>query len=402
MLARHLVAFTFPAFRRLWFASLGYSLSFWMERVAIGWFVFDFTGSIFTAALAFAAQNLSNMLLGPIAGVVADRVNRTRLLALTGVLGGTFALAMGAVVFAIPDAVWLLFLLTGLRGAARTFEIPSVQALMTDIVGSGHSANAVGVYLFGLRSVSVVGGLGAGLLIEFVGPAAAFIVAGAAALAGAQVVTTVRIAEVPATESVARSIWSDLIVGLRAMLGNRLVRLLLGLTLFVEVFAFSYNSLLPVVAHDVLSVGATGLGTLTLFAGVGAILGSLVLAALGTVRQRGRVLLVVTFGYGAFLVLFAASDRFAVSLAVILGVGAMAALFDGLQWVLLQANMPPAMRGRAVGGWVWAIGLGWVGPLILGGIGEALGVLAAIAIGGGAVVAVALAAIALAPDLRRA
>ena len=80
----------------------------------------------------------------------------------------------------------------------------------------------------------------------------------------------------------------------------------------------------------------------------------------------------------------------------------MAALFDGLQWILLQDNMPRAMRGRAVGGWVWAIGLGWVGPLILGGIGEALGVSAAIAIGGGVVVALAILATVFVPGLRRA
>ena len=102
------------------------------------------------------------------------------------------------------------------------------------------------------------------------------------------------------------------------------------------------------------------------------------------------------------LLLVAAADRFYVALFMVLGVGAMAALFDGLQWILLQANMPRAMRGRAVGGWVWAIGLGWVGPLILGGIGEALGVSAAIAIGGGVVVALAILATVFVPGLRRA
>ena len=402
MLSRRLAAFGFPAYRRLWLASLGYALSFWMERVAIGWFVFDITGSIFLAALAFAAQNLSNMLFGPIAGAVADRFDRARLLALTGYSGGGVALAMALLVVLSPGLIWLLVLLTGLRGVARTFEIPAVQALMTDIVGPRHSTNAVGIYLFGLRSVSVVGGLGAGLLIEHVGPASAFIVAGAAAIAGGLVVGTIRVSGPITRQPPPRPLLSDLVTGLRAMLASRIVRILLGLTLLVEIFAFSYNSLLPVVAHDVYEVGPSGLGTLTLFAGLGAIIGSVILATTGGVRRRGRILMAVTFGYGALLVLFAVVDRFLLALVVIAGVGAMAALFDGLQWVLLQANVPTGMRGRAVGGWVWAIGLGWVGPLILGGVGEALGAPFAIGLGGVAVMVAALVVLVAIPRLREA
>ncbi len=397
-----LVAFGSPAFRRLWLASLGYALSFWMERVAIGWFVFDATESIFLAALAFAAQNLSNMLFGPIAGAAADRIDRARLLAWTGYSGGGVALAMALLVVLNPGLIWLLIVLSGARGIARTFEIPAVQALMTDIVGSRHSTNAVGIYLFGLRSVAVVGGLAAGLLIEYVSSASAFVVAGAAAVAGGFVVRTVRAPGPKIRQPSPRPLLSDLVAGLRAMLASRIVRTLLGLTLLVEIFAFSYNSLLPAVAHDVFEVGPSGLGTLTLFAGLGAVGGSLVLAAIGSVRRRGRILMAVTFAYGGFLLLFAAADRFVLALAVIAGIGAMAALFDGLQWILLQANVPPEMRGRAVGGWVWAIGLGWVGPLILGGIGEALGVPAAISVGGAAVMLAAVIALVAVPVLREA
>ncbi len=402
MATGRLVVFSFPSFRRLWLATLGYALSFWVERVAIGWFVFDFTGSIFLTTLAFAAQNMSNMLFGPIAGAAADRIDRARLLALTGYSGGGVALAMALLVVVNPGLIWPLIVLSGARGIARTFEIPAVQALMTDIVGSRHSTNAVGIYLFGLRSVAVVGGLAAGLLIEYVSSASAFVVAGAAAVAGGFLVRTVSVPSPKIRQPSPRPLLSDLVAGLRAMLASRIVRTLLGLTLLVEIFAFSYNSLLPAVAHDVFEVGPSGLGTLTLFAGLGTVGGSLILATIGGVRRRGRILMAVTFSYGGFLLLLAAADRFVLALAVIAGIGAMAALFDGLQWVLLQANVAPEMRGRAVGGWVWAIGLGWVGPLILGGIGEALGVPAAISLGGAAVMLAAVIALVAIPALREA
>ena len=148
------------------------------------------------------------------------------------------ALAMALLVVLNPGLIWLLIVLSGARGIARTFEIPAVQALMTDIVGSRHSTNAVGIYLFGLRSVAVVGGLAAGLLIEYVSSASAFVVAGAAAVAGGFVVRTVRAPGPNIRQPSPRPLLSDLVAGLRAMLASRIVRTLLGLTLLVEIFAF--------------------------------------------------------------------------------------------------------------------------------------------------------------------
>ena len=92
----------------------------------------------------------------------------------------------------------------------------------------------------------------------------------------------------------------------------------------------------------------------------------LALTAIGNVRRRGLLLIGITLGYGACLVLFASSDVFTLSLVLITGVGAMAAAFDAMQWVLLQQYVPDHMRGRAIGGWVFAIGFGWVGYLALG------------------------------------
>ena len=117
---------------------------------------------------------------------------------------------------------------------------------------------------------------------------------------------------------------------------------------------------------------------------------------------RGPMLLAVTAGYGLFLVAFAASSNFAVSLLLVAGVGAMAALFDALQWVLLQGNVPREMRGRAIGGWIWVIGFGWVGPIALGAAGEAVGVQWTIAGSGGIVVISAIGTAFFVARLRRA
>ena len=401
MLSRQRELLSIPTFRRLWASSLGYALSFSMERIAIGWFVFDMTGSIFLTALSFAPQKLSNMLFAPIAGVVADRFNRSRLLALVGYCGGGVLFTMALVILINPRLIWLLLILTGIRCTVRTFELPTMQAFVTEIVGPQRSTNAVGIYQFGVRVISIVGGMGAGLLIEHVGPASAFMVAGAGAIAGSLTVRRVH-TSTPTQQPRPRPVLSHFLSGLRAMLASQTVRILLSLTLLVEVFAFSHESLLPVFAHDIYEVGPSGLGTLALFGGLGAIAGSLILATIGRTTQRHQLLVVVTISYGVFLILLATVNQFLLALAIVAGIGAMSTLFDSLQWVLLQANVPSGMEGRAVSGWLFAMGLGWVGPLILGGIGEVLGAPAAVGIGGSLVILVGVIALVARPRLHAA
>ena len=160
--------------------------------------------------------------------------------------------------------------------------------------------------------------------------------------------------------------------------------------------------MLPAVARNVLEVGEVGLGVLSMMAGFGSLAGVLALTAIGNVRRRGLLLIGITLGYGACLVSFASSGVFTLSLVLITGVGAMAAAFDAMQWVLLQQYVPDHMRGRAIGGWVFAIGFGWVGYLALGAVAESVGVQWALAATGALVVLTGLTAAAVAPRLRSA
>ena len=141
---------------------------------------------------------------------------------------------------------------------------------------------------------------------------------------------------------------------------------------------------------------------LSMMTGFGSLAGVMVLTALGNVRRKGLLLIGITLGYGAFLLALAASGVFPLSLVLITGVGAMAAAFDAMQWTMLQQHVPDEMRGRAIGGWVFAIGFGWVGYLALGGAAETFGVQPSLAATGMMVMLTALLAAAVAPKLRSA
>jgi MFS family permease len=394
-------AFAFPAYRRLWLAAISIAFATWLERLSVGWLVLDRTGSPFLAALTFAARMAPNLVFGPLAGVVADRAHRAQLIAVTASVGALITAAIALVILADVEATWPILALVALVGVARIFQMPAEQALIVDIVGVERSTNAVALYSVGVRSVGVLGALSGGVLIERFGPAQAFLAGAACLLLAAFLMSRLR-AEPRVRASRGASLWRDAIAGVLVLLQIPTVAALLVFALLVEMLAFSYGSLMPTVAMQVLEVGAPGLGALTAAAGVGSVVGSLTLSIIGGRVRRGMLLLSVTFAYGVLLVVFGASDRFVLSLLLVAGVGAAAAMFDALQWILLQLHVPDEMRGRALGGWVWAIGFGWLGPVVLGALAESIGVPRTLALSGSLVVVLALSTSMLVPGLRRA
>ena len=176
---------------------------------------------------------------------------------------------------------------------------------------------------------------------------------------------------------------------------------LLWAAFVVEMFGFTFNALMPSFARNVLDLGADGLGQLTFAAGLGSVLGVATLAAASGFPRKGLLFIGITIAYGVFLVAFASSDFFLLSLTLLIGVGAAAGMFDTIQMTLLQQHVPDDARGRAIGGWVFAINFAWIGQMTLGYIAESVGVEFALAGAGGLVVVTGLAIFFLSPRLRQ-
>ncbi|TAK76023.1 MAG: MFS transporter, partial [Dehalococcoidia bacterium] len=262
-------------------------------------------------------------------------------------------------------------------------------------------ASAISLHASGSRSVALAASIVGGLLLEALGPGPVFLLAALASALGAAVYSTLRVAPAAHRRPGARlSLWGDAIEGLRVALRIPVVLTLLLLALAIEVFAFSYQSLMPALADRVLEVDAAGLGLLTFGASLGAVLGMVALSQLVEVVPRGWLLVVVTTVFAVGLLALAVSDHFMLSLGLMVVIGSMAAMFDALQWALLQASVPDEVRGRVIGLWMMAIGFGWLGPVILGGAAEGLGTRWGIAIGGAVALLVAGTAVA-SPRLRR-
>ncbi len=374
-------AWSVAEFRRVWLATVLLSLGNWTERLVVGFFVLDQSGSVFLTAASFAVRQAPALITAPIAGSIVDRWPRRRVLALTAVYK---ALILGALAyFAGLDnpALWPVFVVTALSGVGQSFEIPATQGLVTDSVPRRLRMNAVATQSVGARGIGAMGALAAGTATDSLGEVGALGI-GAAAF-GAATLATLLIRPVVA-ESVGSAavstgrfgvgLFKQSFLDLRMLWQLPAVRVLLVAAVLVETFGFAFGALLPSISVNVLGTAGSGLGALTMMASFGSLGGVIVLAMLGDYRHKERLLVLITLMYGSFLMLFASSGLFPLSMVLILGVGMSAGAFDAMQWTLLQANVPEQMRGRAIGGWVFAIGFGWIGHIGLGALGEAIGV----------------------------
>lgn len=394
-------AFQYPEFRAVWTTAVLAGLANSIERLSVGWFILEQTNSVLLTALSFALRNLPNLVFGPLGGAAADSFKRSRLLKIT--LGGKgLILATLALLLMIGRSpVELVLGLVLLLGIGFTFEVPTTQALVTDSVPPELTANSIALYSVGTRAISLVGAIVSGVLLEQVGAQGAFLVAATALGLGSLALKDIQ----PQTVAIAlpwRAVFSTAVEGLIAMGRLPIVRVLLTLTILLEILAYSYQSLLPSIARDVLNVGATGLGTLSFGAGMGSLIGSITLSCLGDIRRKGIALLLVTSTYGLFLVAFSLSTWFSLSALLIIGVGAMASLFDALQWITLQHYVPNDMKGRVIGGWLFATGFGWLGHVVLGALAELLGVQTALGLSGVTVVVLGVGLLAFSARLRQA
>ncbi|MYE47369.1 MAG: MFS transporter [Chloroflexi bacterium] len=392
-------SFRAPGFLRVWLGAVLYAFGIWIERLAIGWFVLDTTGSVLLAALSLGIRSIPNLVLGPIGGAVSDRVPRGRVLAVTSIVRAVAAALMSLVVIVDVATVPLLLALVFVTSSTLAFHNTSLQPLQAEIAGPTRLGNAISLTSFGQRSVGAAGALGAGALIGGLGPEPTFFVAALSLACAAVVFAGLRR---PARTSTGRPpLFREVLDSLRLLVRIPAVRLLLGMMIVVEILGFSFASMLPAVAERVLEVGPEQLGVLTAGVAVGAMFGTALLVFTTDRLPHGLMLVGVFVTFGLLVVVLGNSTVFWLSVAAAAGIGAAAAMVDALQWIMLQVSVGAELRGRALGGWNFAIGWGWLGPLTLGAVAEATGVPRALTVSGALLVLFTLALFASSATLRQ-
>lgn len=399
-------------FRFFWTGALLSSGGSWMQAVAQGWLVLQLTNSPFWLGLDGFVATLPGLAFTLVGGVLADAVDRKRLLIVTQVVAGLSALTLGLLVWTrvvdTADDVWVILVLSFVTGCCMAFSLPAYQAMFLDLVGREDLANAIALNSMQFQLSRVAGPLLAGVTMQVLGIAGCFFANALSyvAIVGALIMVRVnkrqsgKTEETAAAASVAaeaggsaaaspprasRALWDNLLEGFRYVRSRPRVRLLLICSTVVGLFGSPYLVLTPYIARDILHWGELGLSLLMGTAGAGALCGALLLAFLGEFRRKGVFILLSALAASLCLVAFSLTTTPALALALIFAVGFLMVCFFATANTLLQQLVTDEMRGRILSMWILTfIGTMPIGSFLAGAVAEKFG--AAWALGGGGVV----------------
>jgi MFS family permease len=352
-------------YRLFWTGAFLSNIGTWMQTVAQSLLVFQLTRSgTWLGADSFMAT-VPGLLLTLVGGVIADRVDRKRLLIYTQACAGLSALTLSALVWTGAVRVWMILALSFVTGCAWAISGPSYQALTVDLVEREDLANAIALNSTQFQLARVVGPTLAGVAMQLLGLAGCFFSNGVSYAAIVAALAQVRL---PRKETAGaggrRAMWRDLIEGFQYVRGRPRVAALLICSAVMSLFGTPYLVLLPMFAHDVYGWGGTGFSLLMGTAGAGALAGAITLAYLTDFRRKGLLLLGSLFSGGACIAGFASVARPAAALPLLFAIGFSMVSFFAVGNTLLQHLVTDEMRGRVMSMWL----LTFIGTMPLGSL----------------------------------
>jgi MFS family permease len=359
----------------------------WMQTVAQSWLVLQLTHSGTALGMVAAAQFLPVLLLAPYGGLLADRVDKRRLLMATQSALGLLALTFGLLTVTHLVRLWMIVVLAALLGAVAACDNPGRQAFAVEMVGRERVRNAVTLNSVLMNAARAVGPAVAGVLIALAGIGVCFLVNAASyaavlvALAAMEVGALHPVPPAPRERGQVRQ-------GLRYVRGHSGLLVPLLMLALIGTLAYEFSVVLPILAHRTLGGGAGTYALLTSAMGVGAIVGGLFTAGRG--RTGIRALVGAALVFSAALGFAAASPTLAVEVVALALVGAASVTFLATGNTTLQLTSDPRFRGRVMALWAMAfLGTTPVGGPIVGWVSDALSPRGGLALGALACVAAA-------------
>lgn len=372
-----------------------------MQMVAQGWLVVNLTNSPGWLGAVSLSGSLPFLVLPLFGGVIADQIDRVRLLKFTQSISMLLAFVLAALTLADVITVWHVMVLAFLTGIAGSFDQPTRTALVPDLVRREDLMQAISLNSTAFQGAALIGPAIAGLLVGVIGVGGCFLINGFSYLAVIAALFMLRVPE--QARATGKSIRNELMAGVRFIISTPLLLNLLLLTVAFSIFGRSYVTLLPAFAKLVLHEEAGQLGLMYAMPGLGTLIGGFALATYGNIQDKGRFLLIVALVYGAAMVLFSLSSQLWLILLILIIVGASNTSYSAMANTLLQSRAPGPMRGRVMSyNTIALIGLTPFGGAIVGGIAEVAGTRAALVTGGLAVAFSALLIYTLLPHLRAA
>lgn len=385
-----------PNYRLFWIGMVVSLVGMWVQSTATGYLVWELTRSPFATSLTALFFGLPSLGLSLVGGVMADRVDRRRLLLVTQGVFMASAAVLAGLTFSGLVRVWHIYALSLVNGTVMAFDAPTRQAMIPSLVAREDLTNAIALNSAAFNGSRVIGPTIGGILYASAGPAWCF---GLNALTYPAILVALYLIR-PAAVAAHRPAnpWRELREGVEFALRTHLIRGLLLMVALAGVFAFTYVVLMPVIAAQVLGGGPRENGFLIASAGVGATIGALSVATVGTPRRPGRSIVIFGALASAGLMMLATSRDLLLSMALIaFTAGSIMGLLS-IANSTIQAYVPDALRGRVMSLYTLAlIGGGPLNALLAGTLADLLGTPLALAVSG----AVLAATVAVTASLHR-
>jgi len=340
-------ALRYPDYFWFWSSYFVSNVGSWMQGIAQGWLLFDLTASPFYLGLFSSLRMvmlLSFFLLG---GIMSDRIDRRKVMLGIQWISALTALGLAVLVTTKTIQVWHIFVFGAITSTSWAFEQPVRQALLPQLVPRDDLVNALALNAVTWNGAGLLGPSLVGLSVAHIGIDGCFY---ANVISYLAVIGALLRMHVPnSIRSPSAGVLQSLRDGFGYVRGERIIMTFLIVSAIFNIFGRSYLTLLPVVAKEVLGVGASGFGFISAGPGLGTIFGSLSLASLGRVEARRGILIAILLAFCASLFAFALSRDARIAFGFLVVVGALSTVFETLLNTSIQLRVVESFRGRVSG-----------------------------------------------------
>ena len=388
-------------YRLLWIGTLFTSSGQWIQQITVGWLTYELTNSAFLLGAVNGFRALPLLFFAPLGGVAADRIDRKFLMQTTQAGLLIASAIMAVIVFSGQLQLWHLFAFTFITGIAWAFNNPVRQSIVPNLIPKHDMMNALALNSAGFNITRIVGPAIGGFMIAHLGGGENFTLQSTFYIG---VIAMVGMMTVPAMARRKEivSVRQNLADGFGYVKRHPQLRVQLALAFVPTILAFPYMALMPIFAEDVLGRGAGGFGIMSSAVGIGAVVGTLTLATLKNVHNKGRLMLSAVLLLGSTLILFSLSRSFELSCLILMVTGAAQMVYLTSNQTILQLTIEDEMRGRVMGIYMLSQGMMPLGGLLGGGLADLTSAPTAVFIMGVGVCLMAVAFLTFSRELREA
>ena len=355
-----LVALRYRDFRYYWLGEMLYTISTQMQLFAINWHVFEllrgqtFNVNLFGNEIQMGSEAFGLGLLGlarviPVflfalfGGVLADALDRRAVMIGTHIASALLAGSLALLTLSDQIDIRAIYLLTALGAAAIAFDFPARQSIVANLVEARYLSNAISLNLLVMQVATIVGPAVAGILVAKFNTGLVYCANAVVFIVALSAIWQIKHRGRPANQT--KIGWRSLVVGIRFTLSTRIILGTMLLDFFATLFA-SARTMLPIVAGEILGVGAAGYGLLATAQPIGALLVGTVLSLRDELKKQGIILLLSVALYGLATAIFGVSTVFVLSYILFALTGAGDTVSSIIRGTIRQLSTPDELRGQ--------------------------------------------------------